>query len=79
MEKRCRQGQKPGGPHALEEAAKRSYPTSEVRGKWPRVPGCDGAGTAERGYPTSEIRGRRPRGRSSPTPKEGKLRWHRKA
>ena len=26
------QGQKPGGLHAQEEAAKRSYPTSEVRG-----------------------------------------------
>ena len=26
------QGQKPGGPHAQGAAAKRSYPTSEVRG-----------------------------------------------
>ena len=26
------QGQKPGGPHAQRAAAKRSYPTSEVRG-----------------------------------------------
>ena len=26
------QGQKPGGPHALRAAAKRSYPTSEVKG-----------------------------------------------
>ena len=26
------QGQKPGGPHARGAAAKRSYPTSEVRG-----------------------------------------------
>ena len=26
------QGQKPGGPHARGPAAKRSYPTSEVRG-----------------------------------------------
>ena len=26
------QGQKPGGPHARRVAAKRSYPTSEVRG-----------------------------------------------
>ena len=25
--------------------------------KGPRVPGCDGAGTAERSYPTSEARG----------------------
>ena len=27
------QGQKPGGPHARRVAAKRSYPTSEVRGR----------------------------------------------
>ena len=46
-------------------AAKRNYPTSEVRGS-----GCDGVGTAEksypslrsgaaaeRSYPTSEVRG----------------------
>ena len=26
------QGQKPGGPHARRAVAKRSYPTSEVRG-----------------------------------------------
>ena len=34
-----------------------SYPTSEVRGQQPRVPGCDGPGTAERSYPVSEVRG----------------------
>ena len=50
------QGQKPGGPHARRAAAKRSYPTFEVRGS-SRVPGCDGAGTAERSYPASEVRG----------------------
>ena len=27
------------------------------QGQWPRVPGCDGTGTAERNYPTSEVRG----------------------
>ena len=27
------------------------------QGQQPRVPGCDGAGTAERSYPTSEVRG----------------------
>ena len=60
--------------------AKRSHPTSEVRGRsWedpmpmgggqeelphvrgqgqrPRVPDCDGAGTAERSYPVSEVVG----------------------
>ena len=52
------QGQKPGGPHARRVVAKRSYPTSEVRGSGqrPRVPDCDRAGTAERSYPASEIR-----------------------
>ena len=34
-----------------------SYPMSEVRGKQPRVPGCDVAGMAERSCPTSEVRG----------------------
>ena len=27
------------------------------QGQWPRVPGCDGTGTAERSYPASEVRG----------------------
>ena len=30
---------------------------SEVRGKRPRVPGCDSTGTAERSYPASKVRG----------------------
>ena len=50
--------------------AERSYPSSKVRGggreelphvqgqeRWPKVPGCDGAGAAERSYPVSEVRG----------------------
>ena len=28
------------------------------QGQWPRVPDCDGTGTAERSYPASEIGGR---------------------
>lgn len=52
------QGQKPGGRHARRAEAKRSYPTSKVRGSgW--VPGCNSTGTAERSYPTSEARGGR--------------------
>ena len=49
------QGQKPGGPHARKAVAKRSYPRLK---SWaaPRVPGCDGAGTAERSFPASEVR-----------------------
>ena len=54
---RPRSGAEAGGPYAQEEVAKRSYPTSEVRGKRQRVPGCDGAGTAERSSLTSEARG----------------------
>ena len=64
------QGQKPGGPHARRAAAKRSYPTSEVRGsgrecqaataqEWPRratLRPRSGA-AAERSYPTPEARG----------------------
>ena len=51
------------------------------QGQWPRVPGCDGAGTAKRSYPASVVRGgsqeellsircqrRRPRG-ATPCPR----------
>ena len=64
------QGQKPGGPHARRVAAKRSYPTSEVRGsgrecqaetaqKRPRGATLHlrSGGAAERSYPASEVRG----------------------
>ena len=50
------QGQKPGGPHARRAAAKRSYPTSEVRGSGQE---CQ-APTAQNGQeelPKSEVRG----------------------
>ena len=63
------QGQKPGGPHAQRAAAKRSYPTSEVRGsgqecqavmaqEWLRGATLRprSGGAAERSYPESEIR-----------------------
>ena len=64
------QGQKPGGPHARRAAAKRSYPTSEVRGSsreyqtataQERLRGatpCQRSwGAAKRRYPVTEIRG----------------------
>ena len=64
------QGQKPGGPHARRAAAKRSYPTSEVRGSGrecqaamaqerPRTatPCLRSGVMAKRSYPTSEVRG----------------------
>ena len=62
------------------------------QGQWPRVSGCDGAGTAERSYPESNVRGggreriprepgqgRGPAGRSYPTSKEWWLYGHRRA
>ena len=64
------QGQKPGGPHARRAAAKRSYPTSEVRGsgreyqtataqeRWRgATPRPRLGGAAKRSYPVSEVRG----------------------
>ena len=64
------QGQKPGGPHARRAAAKRRYPTSEVRGSGrerqaaraqERLRGATlrlrSGGAAKRTYPTSKARG----------------------
>ena len=64
------QGQKLGGPHAQGEAAKRNYPTSEVRGsgqecqaataqEWLRgaTPRPRSGAAAGRSYPMSEVRG----------------------
>ena len=64
------QGQKPGGPHARRMTAKRSYPTSEVRGsdrecqtatvqEQPRgaTQRPRSGGAAQRRYPVSEVRG----------------------
>ena len=46
------QGQKPGGPHARRAAAKRSYPTSEVRGSGrEEQPTPEAQGGDERSYP----------------------------
>ena len=55
------QGQKPGGPHARRAAAKRSYPTSEVRGSGEE---CQTATVQER------LRGATPRPRSGGGRKE---------
>ena len=35
----------------------RELPHVRGQGQQPRVPGCDGPGTAERSYPVSEVRG----------------------
>ena len=70
------QGQKPGGPHAWRAAAKRSYPTSKVRGSsWD----CQAA-TAQ-GWPreaTQRLRSGAAAGRSHPTSKERWLRGRRR-
>ena len=62
------QGQKLGGPHARGAVAKRSYPTSEVRGssqecqaamtqEWPKgaTPCLRSGAAAERSYPLSDV------------------------
>ena len=87
------QGQKPGGPHAQGAAAKRSYPTSEVRGSGlecqaamaqerPRgaTPCLRSGEAAGRSYPMPPC----PRpgavaGRSDPTSKEPWLHGRRRA
>ena len=71
------QGQKPGGPHARRVVAKRSYPTSEVRGSGRE---CQAVTAQER--PRGATLRPRPgaaAGRSNPTFKEQWLRWRRRA
>ena len=67
----CRQASLPFSPTSpfartpsfleLEERSLRKgqkeLPHVQGKGQRPRVPGCDGAGTAERSYPVSEVRG----------------------
>ena len=63
------QGQKPGGPHARRAAAKRSYPTSEVRGS-----GREYETATELERPRGATLRRRPgalAGRTNPTPRPG--------
>ena len=51
------QGQKPGGPHAPGEAAKRSYPTSEVRGSSQECQAATAQECPKEATPWSELRG----------------------
>ena len=39
------------------ECSQEELPHIRGQGQQPRVPGCDGTGTAERSYPTTEVRG----------------------
>ena len=53
-----RSGQKPGGPHTQKVVAKRSYPTSEVRGSGREYQTATAQERlAERSYPVSEVGG----------------------
>ena len=64
------QGQKPGGPHARRAVAKRSYPTSEVRGSGQE---CQAAMVQERQRrATLCLRSGVAAGRSHPTPPRGR-------
>ena len=38
-------------------SSREEIPHVQGQGQRPRVPGCEGAGTAERSYPASEVRG----------------------
>ena len=41
----------------LKGGGQEELPHIRGQGQWPRVPGCDGAGTAERSYPAPKARG----------------------
>ena len=41
----------------LKGGGQEELPHVRGQGQWPRVPDCNGAGTAERSYPASEARG----------------------
>ena len=84
------QGQRPGGPHARRAAAKRSYPTSEVRSSGRECQTVTAQerrrGDTPRPRSGAAIRGVTPRprpgaapGRSNPTPKEPWLHGRRRA
>ena len=78
------QEQKPGGPHARGVVAKRSYPTSEVRGSGREcqaataeerirgaTPRLRSEAAAGRSYPTSQVRGGGWPGGATPCPMSG--------
>ena len=61
------QGQKPGGPHDRRAAAKRSYPTSEVRGGGrEEIPSVRGQGPRREELPHVQGQGWRPGGDTRP-------------
>ena len=54
---RPRSGAEAGRTACPRGGGQEELPHVRGQGQWPRVPGCDGAGTAERSYPTSKARG----------------------
>ena len=57
----------------LKGGGQEELPHVRGQGQWPRVPDCDGAGTAERSYPVSKVRGEEPIG-ATPSPRSGAAR-----
>ena len=54
---RPRSGTEAGRTPCPRGGGQKELPHVQGKGQRPRVPGCDGAGTAERSYPVSEVRG----------------------
>ena len=54
---RLRTGAEARRTPCLKGGGQEELPHVRGQGQWPRVPGCDGAGTAERSYPVSEVKG----------------------
>ena len=54
---RSRSGAEVGRTPCPKGGGQEELPHIRGQGQWPRLPDCDGAGTAERSYPTSEVRG----------------------
>ena len=46
-----------GGCGRRTRRGREELPHVRGQGQWPRVPGCNGAGTAKRSYPKSKVRG----------------------
>ena len=54
---RLKSGAEAGRTPCPKSSSQEELPHVRGQGQRPRVPDCDGAGTAERSYPTSEVRG----------------------
>ena len=53
---RPRSGAEAGRTPCPKGGGQEELPCVRGQGRWPRVPGCHGAGTAERSYPASKVR-----------------------